>query len=135
MSGHLFFADRWLGFDDGIYSSVRLVELLSHAGKPLSALLADVPVTYASPEVRVPCAEAAKQEVVRRARDWFAARHPVTTIDGVRVSFPDGWGLVRASHTQPLLILRFEATSRARLDEIERLVRGTMEGLMRQVGA
>jgi phosphomannomutase/phosphoglucomutase len=135
MSGHIFFAHRWFGFDDGIYSSARLLELLSRTDLPLSALLADVPRTHASPEVRVRCAEDKKLEVVRRAQEWFSARYPSITIDGVRVTFPDGWGLVRASNTQPLLILRFEAASRERLDEIERLMTGKVDDLKRQVGA
>jgi phosphomannomutase/phosphoglucomutase len=135
MSGHLFFTNRWYGFDDGIYASARLLELLSHADGPLSAAFADVPRTWASPEVRVDCPEGAKFEVVRRAQEWFSARHETVTVDGVRVVFPDGWGLVRASNTQPLLILRFEARSPERLREIERLVRGKVEELKREVGA
>jgi phosphomannomutase/phosphoglucomutase len=134
MSGHIFFAHRWFGFDDGIYASARLLELLSHSDAPLSALLADVPRTFASPEVRVHCPEDEKFEVVRRAQAWFSSRYDAITVDGVRVTFPDGWGLVRASNTQPLLVLRFEATSEARLGEIERLVTGKVEELKREVG-
>ncbi len=135
MSGHIFFGHRWFGFDDGIYSSARLVELLSRTGAPLSALLADVPKTYSTPELRADCPEEKKFEVVRRAQEWFAARHEAVTVDGVRVVFPDGWGLVRASNTQPLLVLRFEATTEARLREIERLVRGKVDEILRDVGA
>ncbi len=135
MSGHIFFAHRWFGFDDGIYSSARLVELLSRTAAPLSSLLADVPRTWASPEIRVDCPEDKKFEVVRRAQAWFAARHEAVTVDGVRVTFPDGWGLVRASNTQPLLVLRFEATSEPRLREIAALVTGKVEELKREVGA
>ncbi len=127
MSGHLFFAHRWFGFDDGIYASARLVELLSRREGPLSAALADVPRTFYSPEIRVECPEEAKFEVVRRAQAWFSERHETVTIDGARVVFPDGWGLVRASNTQPLLVLRFEATTPGRLAEIEALVRGKVE--------
>jgi phosphomannomutase / phosphoglucomutase len=135
MSGHIFFAHRWFGFDDGIYSSARLLELLSRTGAPLSSLLADVPRTYASPEIRVDCAEEKKFEIVRRAQAWFAERYDAITVDGVRVTFPDGWGLVRASNTQPLLVLRFEATSRERLGEIEKLVRSKVEELKKELGA
>jgi phosphomannomutase/phosphoglucomutase len=135
MSGHLFFADRWLGFDDGIYASARLVELLSRTAAPLSSLLADVPRTFASPEVRVPCPEDKKFEVVRRAQEWFSARHETVTVDGVRVQLPGGWGLVRASNTQPLLVLRFEADTAARLAEIQKIVTGKVEELKREVGA
>ena len=135
MSGHIFFASRWFGFDDGIYASARLVELLSRTDAPLSSLLSDLPPTYASPEVRVPCAEDRKFEVVRRAQAWFSARYETVTIDGVRVSFPDGWGLARASNTQTLLVLRFEARSPERLAEIESLFVRVVEELKREVGA
>ncbi len=135
MSGHIFFAHRWFGFDDGVYSSARLLELLSRTQAPLSTLLDDVPRTYASPEVRVDCPEDKKFEVVRRAQEWFSSRYESVTVDGVRVTFPDGWGLVRASNTQALLVLRFEATSEARLADIERLVRGKVEELKAELGA
>ena len=135
MSGHIFFADRWFGFDDGIYSSARLVELLSRTDAPLSSLLADVPRTYASPEIRVDCPEDVKFEIVRRAQEWFSSRYETVTVDGVRVTFPDGWGLVRASNTQALLVLRFEATSELRLKEIEALVAGKVEELKREARA
>jgi phosphomannomutase/phosphoglucomutase len=135
MSGHIFFANRWFGFDDGIYSSVRLVELLSRTDAPLSALLADVPKTASTPELRVDCPEDKKFEVVRRAQEFFSKGYDAVTVDGVRVVFPDGWGLVRASNTQPLLVLRFEARTPERLAEIERLVRGKVDELMRAVGA
>ncbi|HUL58622.1 MAG TPA: phosphomannomutase/phosphoglucomutase [Anaeromyxobacteraceae bacterium] len=135
MSGHIFFAHRWYGFDDGIYSSARLLELLSHTAQPLSALLADVPRTYSTPELRVDCPEDKKFEVVRRAQEFFRSRFDAVTVDGVRVVFADGWGLVRASNTQPLLVLRFEAKTPERLDEIGKLVRGKVDEIMRQVGA
>jgi phosphomannomutase/phosphoglucomutase len=134
MSGHIFFAHRWFGFDDGIYSSARLLELLSRTDAPMSTLLADVPRTESTPELRVDCPEDKKFEVVRRAQEWFASRYRAVTVDGVRVVFPDGWGLVRASNTQPLLVLRFEATTRARLDEIQALVRGKVDEILRAVG-
>ncbi|HSN93161.1 MAG TPA: phosphomannomutase/phosphoglucomutase [Anaeromyxobacteraceae bacterium] len=135
MSGHIFFAHRWFGFDDGIYSSARFLELLSRTDRPVSELLADVPRTHSTPELRVDCPEEKKFEVVRRAQEFFASRYRAVTVDGVRVEFPDGWGLVRASNTQPLLVLRFEATTAARLSEIESLVRGKVAEILRQVGA
>ncbi len=135
MSGHIFFANRWFGFDDGIYSSGRLLELLSRTDAPLSTLLADVPRTASTPELRVDCPEDKKFEVVRRAQEFFRTRYEAVTVDGVRVVFPDGWGLVRASNTQPLLVLRFEARTPDRLREIERLVRGKVEEIMKDVGA
>jgi len=135
MSGHIFFGHRWFGFDDGIYSSARLLELVSHSDAPVSTLLSDVPRTYATPEIRVDCPEDKKFELVRRAQEWFAARYQAVTVDGVRVVFPDGWGLVRASNTQPLLVLRFEARTPERLSEIERLVSGKVDELKRELGA
>ena len=135
MSGHVFFGDRWFGFDDGIYASGRLMEIVSRTGGSLSSLLGDVPRTWASPEVRVACPEEKKFEVVRRAQEWFGSRYEVITVDGVRASLPGGWALVRASNTQPLLVLRFVADSAERLDEIERFVRGRVEELKSEVGA
>jgi phosphomannomutase/phosphoglucomutase len=135
MSGHIFFGHRWFGFDDGIYSSGRLLELLSRTDAPLSSLLADVPRTFSTPELRVECPEEKKFEVVRRAQEFFRARYDAVTVDGVRVVFPDGWGLVRASNTQPLLVLRFEAKTKARLDEIQALVRGKVDEILRELGA
>jgi phosphomannomutase/phosphoglucomutase len=134
MSGHIFFKHRWFGFDDGIYASGRLLELLSHTDQPLSALLADVPKTFSTPELRFDCPEAIKFELVRRAQAWFGSRYETVTVDGVRVIFPDGWGIVRASNTQPLLVLRFEAKTEARLHEIEQLVRGKVEALAKELG-
>jgi phosphomannomutase / phosphoglucomutase len=133
MSGHVFFAHRWFGFDDGIYASARLLELLSRTSAPLSSLLADVPRTFATAELHFDCPEAAKFEIVKRAQAYFAGRYEAVTVDGVRVTFPDGWGLVRASNTQPMLVLRFEATSAARLAGIQRLVTEKVEQLAREV--
>jgi phosphomannomutase/phosphoglucomutase len=135
MSGHIFFGHRWFGFDDGIYSSARLLELVSRTDRPVSSLLSDVPRTFSTPEIRVDCPEEKKFEVVRRAQAFFSARHPAVTVDGVRVTFPDGWGLVRASNTQPLLVLRFEARTPERLAEIQALVAGKVDELKREVGA
>ena len=135
MSGHICFANRWFGFDDGIYSSARLLELVSRTQQPVSSLLADVPRTFSTPEIRVDCPEDQKFEVVRRAQAFFAARYQAVTVDGVRVTFPDGWGLVRASNTQPLLVLRFEARTPERLAEIRRLVEDKVEELKREVAA
>jgi phosphomannomutase/phosphoglucomutase len=132
MSGHIFFADRWLGFDDAIYAAARLLEIVDGASAPLSALLADVAPTVATPELRVTCADDVKFDVVRRVRDHFAATHDVLDIDGARVGFGDGaWGLCRASNTQPVLVLRFEAKSEARLAEI----RSEMTEVVRASGA
>lgn len=133
MSGHIFFAHRWFGFDDGIYSSGRLLELVSRTDRPVSTLLADVPRTFSTPEIRYDCPEEVKFELVRRAQEWFAARHEAVTVDGVRVIFPDGWGLVRASNTQPLLVLRFEARTPERLAEIRALVTSKVDEIAREL--
>lgn len=126
MSGHMFFADRYFGFDDATYAACRLLEILSASGRTISQLLADVPRTYSTPEIRVDCPDNLKFEVVRRVADVFRRNYRTIDIDGVRVLFDDGWGLVRASNTQPALVLRFEATSPERLEEIRQLVEGTL---------
>jgi phosphomannomutase/phosphoglucomutase len=124
MSGHLFFADRYLGYDDAIYASCRLLEALSKTDKTLSELLGDVPQTFITPEIRVDCADEIKFDVVERVRDTLRKTHSIIDIDGVRVTFDDGWGLLRASNTQPVLVLRFEASTEKRLAEIKALVEG-----------
>jgi phosphomannomutase/phosphoglucomutase len=115
MSGHMFFGADWYGFDDALFAAARLLAYVAREGGPLSRLLADVPRTFATPELRVDCADEKKFDVVQRAAEHFAARYPVVTLDGVRITFAKGWGLVRASNTQPVLVLRFEAESEAAL--------------------
>ena len=132
MSGHIFFRHRYFGFDDAIYSSARLLEILTHTDRKLSELLSDVPKTFASPEIRVECPEDVKFSLVRRAVDYFRDRkYEIVDVDGVRVVFPDGWGLIRASNTQPILVLRFEAKTQQRLDEIRKLLEGVLDELKR----
>jgi len=118
MSGHLFFADRYFGYDDAIYASLRLLEILSETGKSVSELMADIPETFTTPEIRVECPDDVKFRIMGEIRDHFQALGPIIDIDGVRISFRDGWGLVRCSNTQPVLVLRFEATTKPRLDII-----------------
>ena len=123
MSGHLFFADRYFGYDDAIYAALRLVEILAETGQGLRELLADLPVTHATPELRVDCPDAQKFAVVAAILERFRRTHDVIDVDGARVSFGDGaWGLVRASNTQPVLVLRFEAKTESRRDEVRREV-------------
>ncbi|RPJ05897.1 MAG: phosphomannomutase, partial [Deltaproteobacteria bacterium] len=122
MSGHIFFADRYFGYDDAIYASCRLVELLSGTEKKLSQLLTDVPKTVITPEIRVDCPDEIKFRVVERVKEELRKDFPIIDVDGVRVKFKDGWGLVRASNTQPVLVLRFEATTEDRLKEIKELI-------------
>ncbi len=129
MSGHMFFADRYFGFDDATYASLRLLEILSRTDQPLSALLADVPETFTTPEIRVECPDDQKFDVVERITAHFKKDHDVIDIDGMRVLFGDGWGLVRASNTQPALVLRFEALSENRLNEIRTLVETTLSDI------
>lgn len=124
MSGHFFFNDRYFGFDDGIYSAGRLAEIVSKLDKPLSEELADLPKTYSTPEIRVDCPDEIKFGLVEKVKSAFKKRGNETfDLDGVRVRFADGWGLVRASNTQPTLVLRFEANSEAGLKKIDSDVR------------
>jgi phosphomannomutase/phosphoglucomutase len=122
MSGHIFFADRYFGYDDAIYASCRLIELLSKTDKKLSQLLDDVPKTFITPEIRVDCPDEIKFKVVDKVKEKLRKDYPIIDMDGVRVKFEDGWGLVRASNTQPALVLRFEASTEKRLKEIKKLV-------------
>ncbi len=136
MSGHIFFKHRYFGFDDAVYASARLLEILTHTDRPLSALLADVPKTYASPEIRFDVPEEKKFALVRRATELLrTAGHDIIDVDGVRVTFSDGWGLIRASNTQPLLVLRFEARTEKRLAEIQKLIESTVARAQRELGA
>ena len=132
MSGHMFFADRWFGFDDATYAAVRLLEILVSTKKTLRELLADVPPTFATPEIRVDCPDATKFQVVRRVQDHYRGLHPVLDIDGARIDFGEGaWGLCRASNTGPVLVLRFEARTEARRDEIRREVEAVVADAVR----
>jgi len=132
MSGHMFFADRYFGFDDAVYASCRLLEILADTGKTISEHLADVPTTFNTPEIRVECPDKIKFDVVQKVTDIFREKYNIIDIDGVRVLFDDGWGLVRASNTQPALVLRFEAESEVRLDEIRTMIETTLEGVIKQ---
>jgi phosphomannomutase/phosphoglucomutase len=129
MSGHMFFADRYPGFDDAIYATARLLEIVGQEGRGVSGLLADVPLTFATPEIRVDCPDAIKFEVVARVGEKYKATHRVIDIDGARIDFGGGaWGLCRASNTQPVLVLRFEAHTEERLEA----VKGDVEEAVRQ---
>lgn len=130
MSGHMFFAGDYYGFDDALFAAARLLGYLARNGGPLSRHLADIPQTHTTPEIRVDCPDERKFEVVEAAARHFAARYEVVTLDGVRMSFPDGWGLLRASNTQPVLVLRFEAGTEAELVAY----RGEVEEWLRSQG-
>ena len=127
MSGHIFFADRWYGFDDALYSACRLMEIVADSGQPLSHQLADLPATVVTPEIRFDCPDELKFAVVGEAIAVLRARHRTEDVDGVRVLFPHGWGLVRASNTQPVLVMRFEATTAELLEEYRREIEAVVE--------
>jgi phosphomannomutase / phosphoglucomutase len=128
MSGHMFFGGDYLGFDDALFAAARLLEIVSRKPFGLATHLADLPRTFATPEIRVDAPEEEKFAIVERAAAHFAARYPVNTIDGVRITFPHGWGLVRASNTQAILVLRFEATDAKALDAYRGEVVGWLAG-------
>jgi phosphomannomutase/phosphoglucomutase len=119
MSGHMFFADRYYGFDDALYAACRLMEIVAKSGQPLSAQLAGLPKMVSTPEIRVECPDETKFEIVKKIAERFRKTHEIVEIDGVRVKFPEGWGLVRASNTEPVLVLRFEAKSGAALADYQ----------------
>ena len=134
MSGHMFFADRWFGFDDAIYSSARLYELLSKTDVKLSTMLAGLPKTYSTPEIRIYASEEVKFKIVDEVKAELSGKYPVIDIDGVRAVMPKGWGLVRASNTQAVLVLRFEAESEADLAAIQAEVKGAVERAIHKLG-
>ncbi len=134
MSGHMFFNDRWFGFDDAIYASARLIEILSRSKDKLSAMMDGLPKTFATPEIRIYASDEVKFKIVDEVRRILAARYPVIDIDGVRAVFPKGWGLVRASNTQAVIVLRFEADTEADLAAIQAEVRGVLQKVIKDLG-
>lgn len=126
MSGHMFFADGYYGFDDALYAALRLLDIVDKSGQPLSAQLSMVPKTVSTPELRNDCSDETKFAVVKRVLDYFKTRYDVVDVDGARINFAHGWGLVRASNTQPILVMRFEATTQELLNqyraEVEQVV-------------
>lgn len=132
MSGHMFFKDRYFGFDDAVYAACRLLEILAESKQTIAELLSDVPKTYTTPEIRVDCPDDRKFDVVRDVTAHFKQSYDVIDIDGARVLLDDGWGLVRASNTQPALVLRFEALSEDRLSEIRHMVESALETIKNQ---
>jgi len=130
MSGHIFFADRWFGFDDAIYSSARVLEILSRSDRPLSRMLSDLPPVHTTPEIRVYASDQVKFQIVERVKNELEKTRPVIDIDGVRALFPHGWALVRASNTQDSLVLRFEADTGEHLTAIRKEVTGVIESVI-----
>jgi len=130
MSGHLFFGDEYFGYDDAIYASLRLARLVSRHRRPLSALTAEIPAYHSTPEMRLECpTDEEKFKIARAAEEYFKANYDCIDIDGVRIKFGDGWGLVRASNTQPVIVCRFEARTPQRLEEIKSLVLTKLQDL------
>jgi phosphomannomutase/phosphoglucomutase len=130
MSGHMFFKEGFYGHDDALYAAARILRILAASGTSLRAMLAGVPEFVSTPEIRVDCADDEKFGIVDEAVRHYRASHDVIDVDGARVLFGDGWGLIRASNTQPILVLRFEARTDAQLAAI----RGEMEGWLRGRG-
>jgi phosphomannomutase/phosphoglucomutase len=130
MSGHMFFGEGYYGYDDALYGAARLLRILADSGKTVRELLADVPPFVSTPEIRVECGDDRKFGLVEKAVAHFRSTHDVIDVDGVRVLFGDGWGLIRASNTQPILVTRYEARSEERLAEI----RNEMESWIRAQG-
>ncbi len=133
MSGHIFFHDRYFGFDDAMYAACRLIEIVEKSGQPLSAQLAGVPKTVTTPEIRIDCPDDAKFETVRLVTEHFRKIRETLDVDGARVIFPEGWGLLRASNTQPVLVMRFEATTPALLSEYQQEMEAALEVAKAQV--
>ena len=123
MSGHFYFMDDYFGFDDGIFTSCRLLQLLSDGDQSLSELVRTLPAYRSTPEIRAECPEREKFSIVKDLQEQFRKHYETITVDGIRILFEDGWALIRASNTQPILVLRFEATTGKRLEEIKDLVR------------
>ncbi len=133
MSGHMFFVDRWFGFDDAIYAACRMLEIVDESDRPLSSMLDDLPKLYSTPELRVDCPDDLKFKLVSKAVEEFKKSHKVIDTDGARVIFDDGWGLVRASNTQPVLVMRFEAQSDKRLAEIRHYVEDKIQNIRKSL--
>lgn len=133
MSGHVFFQDRYYGYDDAIYASARLLEIVSRGSKKLSDLLSDLPPSVSTPEIRVDCDDEIKFDVVRRVRDDLAKRYKTIDIDGVRIETEHGWGLLRASNTQPVVVMRFEAQSEQELSVLRETVENAFEAAKKTI--
>jgi phosphomannomutase / phosphoglucomutase len=134
MSGHMFFGDRYYGFDDALYSACRLMEIVSNSGRPLSSQLEGLPKLVSTPEIRVDCPDEVKFDVVARVADHFKRTHKVIDVDGARVIFPHGWGLLRASNTQPVLVERFEAENKYLLKQYRHEVESVLQQAKESMG-
>jgi phosphomannomutase / phosphoglucomutase len=135
MSGHMFFADRYYGFDDAIYAACRLIEIVAKSGKPLSCQLDGIPKLVSTPELRIDCADELKFKVVAKVAEIIRRNHQIVDVDGVRVPFDRGWGLVRASNTQPVLVMRFEAESQHLLEKYRHEIEEIVEEAKKELAA
>ena len=133
MSGHIFFADQYFGFDDALYATLRLLEILCKEQRSVCELIADLPETYNTPEIRIDCPDENKFKVVEEICNLYKKKAKVIDIDGMRVVYNDGWGLVRASNTQPSLVLRFEATTKNRLDQIKNDIEKSLKKIIKTI--
>jgi len=123
MSGHIFFADDYYGYDDALYVGLRLLQILSNTTKTLSELTKDIPQYYSTPEMRIDCKDDnEKFKITEKAVSFFTENYDCKTIDGVRIKFKNGWGLVRSSNTQPVIVCRFEATNENDLNQMKEMV-------------
>ena len=132
MSGHMFFKDRYFGYDDALYATLRLLEIMADTGLGVDELINDLPKTFTTPEIRVDCPDEIKFDVVKKIVEHFRAKQKVIDIDGLRAVYDDGWGLVRASNTQPALVLRFEALTARRLDEIRNEIESVLKTIIKE---
>ena len=130
MSGHIFFADQYYGFDDALYAACRLLEIVANSNKPLSAQLDGLPRLVSTPEIRFDTPDEVKFEVVAQMADHFKKKYRIVDVDGARILFPHGWGLIRASNTQPVLVMRFEAETPDQLGEYQREVNEALEAVV-----
>jgi phosphomannomutase/phosphoglucomutase len=127
MSGHMFFADRYFGYDDAIYAGARLLELVSNSDVDLHEMISSLPRMYNTPEIRVDYPDELKFSAVDKVIEAFRGRYEVIDIDGARVRFPDGWALVRASNTQPALVMRFEGESKEAVERLQSEIGSELE--------
>ena len=134
MSGHMFFADRYYGYDDALYAACRLIEIVANSGKPLSYQMNGIPEMVSTPELRVDCPDDVKFRVVEKVAELVRQTHQVIDVDGVRVPFEQGWGLVRASNTQPVLVMRFEASSPEFLGQYRQEIEAIVERAKQEIG-
>jgi phosphomannomutase/phosphoglucomutase len=135
MSGHIFFADRYYGYDDALYAACRLMEIVARSGKPISAQLSGLPRMVSTPEIRIDCPDDVKFALVERVAAYYRGKRNVIDVDGVRITFDQGWGLLRASNTQPALVMRFEAADKKLLEEYRQELESAMERARQELRA